>query len=675
MTAIIIYNFLIFTPIISLSLRRNPQQLQALKQITAKKMAQKTLMKARQASPVWIQTNDQKITPIDKRKIVQLEILQTLLIKQKEENSQTNPLNASMLSKDDLELLISALNALAEGTFDQYYKKLDEEYQKTLKDKNLKESKLRKLINLAETMNAQGLSAIIASYFLPYDMQRYLMIPPIVSPVIDYLKNEIIKKNNLNHIVLEGHQSPGAYAKISKNGNVIITADEGDNNNLIIWNGSTGKLIKKITVPDGTINDIEISPDGGKIVTITEKKIESNDNIKHIFSTIILWNATNGKPIKTLDIPQGLSSTQFTTDGTKIIIDIDGDYEINIVDFLNPNNPDNMHKAKKSHVCVIDAITGNTIITHELEEIEQDAYTIIDPQGKSFIIATENILYDLTTGNMIAKLNGPTQEIFSANYSQDGKKIIYLDTETDNVFIWDASTGVLSKQMKLGVKHAILNFDGTKMLVSNYLGKLDLWNLTDETIIQSFQGNQIFSALALSTDGTIAISAGEGEHNIIAWNINSGKQLCTFNGHSNINELTFSTNGKILLSHSAPNEGDNKCTMMLWNIETEKLIHAFIDIHEHVSSSADLLSTVSSDNTNDHNFILWTPFSNEDKETFNQIENNLNLVQARFLYQLYTAKISGVQLSAVENKDIFITLPENIQNMIRELFNSYLPTK
>jgi hypothetical protein len=100
-------------------------------------------------NPVWIRTNDNNVIAIAQWKINEMEELSSLAKTQNEKNSQTNPINAPIVTKSDLELLSTALDKISSGQFDQYYESLRPEYVKSLTDKNVGPGQLRNLIALA----------------------------------------------------------------------------------------------------------------------------------------------------------------------------------------------------------------------------------------------------------------------------------------------------------------------------------------------------------------------------------------------------------------------------------------------------------------------------------------------------------------------------------------------
>jgi WD40 repeat protein len=447
-----------------------------------------------------------------------------------------------------------------------------------------------------------SLIAVISLFFTPIMGMKTTVKPEQMQQMRLMMAQKLVQNkqigSTLNPIILTGHTGKGTAARMSENGKVFATCADGDSNNIIVWNVK-GKMLQTITVPGGNIKDVEVNNDGSRIITRAKIEANTNGNEKAV-RTLVLWNALTGKAIKTLDIPQGQTNAECSNDGSRIIIEID------------PDNTD--PKTENSYVCIVDSSTGKTILTHKIEDVTQDASSIVDPTSKTFIIPAESALYDLTTGAMINKLEGINDPAYGASYSADGTKIIYSDRSAGNVIIWDSRTGKKLTQLNTSETYetydAVLNSDGTKMLARNSNQELSLWDVATKTQLWTVHGKQdSIAALAFSPDNTLVVSAGEGEDNIIVWDAKTGKQIGTLNGHPGfVEDIKFSTDGKRIEAHSGANEGEEKCTVTLFDVKTGKLIHTFIENHEALTRSHDLRTYVSPDNNNDNNFILWTSY-------------------------------------------------------------------
>src|SRR4030095_13803999 len=639
------------------------------KRLAAKKLSPQIIESPNIQLPVWIETNDNEQTALASWKIDQMQELKSLLNAQLGKNSTKNPIKASMISKPQLDLLSAALDTIASGTFDDYYQSLESEYKKSLTVKTVNPGQLRTLISVAGTVKANELSALLASYFLPMDMQKYLMIPQIISPIAQYLKNEISKEGRLTKTTLVGHINPITCCDFSKDGKRLATGSSGTQDNLIIWNGETGQKLKTITVPDGNVKHVVISPDGSKVLSTSSKPTLNNEN-NSMQETVILWNSTTGKQIKSFDIPESLiSDAEFNFDGEKIIIaasPIEPITDVNI-----PNDE------KKIYLCIAHSNTGNIIIN---KNILDACCEKINPNGNTMTVSSSQglQLYNLNTGTIITQLEGSTEQTYFESYSADGTRIIAFNFNTNTIFIWDGNTGKsITTFDNSNAQALVLNSNGTKMLVVDHNNVLSAWDVTKKETIFTFNipanltGYIPSDGLQFSPDNSmILVVTGAGENNIIILNAITGEQIHSFGQdktEENYFSADFSSDSKRVKLHITGKDiEDDKhedCITMLWDIDTKKEIVTFKAQHYLVSMSKDFLTIASPDDTNNNNFILWSSMTTKERSALTTIENNLNLNQAHFLYQLYIAKISKSQLPLTYKKQRE-NLPENAQDIV-----------
>lgn len=659
----------------TLNLRPMQRALQspAGRTLMAKKIALAQIKKAQQSKDtIWARIKDGNVIAIDRWKIEQMETLAPI---SNLPNSQENPIDASAFTKDDLELLSTAFDKIAAGQFDQYYESLKPEYEKSLKDKTVGEGTLRRLISLAGDTQAKTLSAFLASYFLPTDMQKFLMVPQIVDPVVNYLKNEILKKNTFHQKILAGHQGEITECKFSKNNNIVATTAEGERNNIITWNAETGQQLKSITIDQEDINFFDINTDGSRIIANLTKTFEmkqlfekGNDKSIKPKEMLSLWDGKTGNRIKSFEkLPDNLiHDIKFSHDGQTIVAAINHEAATT----QGPNQPD-----EKSYIMVIDSTNGSILATHEIKN--SFPYGEINPKHNTFLVRSETdlILYDSSTGKEIKKLIGPISKIYNVKYSADGTKIIAHDSLAQTIFIWDGKTGEQETIFSDSNAYKIaLNSDGTKIAVCEADGNISIWNVAEHAEVITLTTNQTgnISELIFSPDNsTLAINHMDTD-TITLWNAVTGEQLQAFaNQHSFDNQyaqnhlvdITFSTDGTRMKSHARESLNE-KDTVNLWEVATGKKMLSLIAKSDTHATNSDLTTAISVNENNNNNAILWASLSDQEYATLEKIKNNLDIKQAQLLYQLYTAKIGETITSLAEIENYKKLLPEDVQKMV-----------
>lgn len=650
--------------------------------LMAKKIVLAQIKKAQELKhPIWVRVKDNSVMAIDEWQIKQMEKFESVA---NMPNNRENPIDASAFTKDDLELLSTAFDKIAAGQFDQYYESLKPEYEKSLKDKTVGEGVLRRLISLAGATQAQTLSAFLASYFLPTDMQKFLMVPQIVDPVVSYLKNEILKKNTFHQKILAGHEGEITECDFSKNNNIVVTAAEGDHKNIIIWNAETGQPLKSITIDQGDVYFLNINADGSRIIASLTKNFEmkqlfekgSEKSIKQK-EMLILWDGKTGNQIKSFEkLPDNLiSNINFSHDGQRIIAAINHDVTIT----EDPNQPD-----EKSYIMVIDSNNGSIIATHEIKN--SFPHSEVNPKYNTFLVRSETdlILYDSSTGKEIKKLAEPISKIHDSKYNTDGTKIIANDFNAQTIFIWNGKTGELETTFTDNNTHKIaLNPDGTKMAVCEADGNISIWNIAEHTksiTLTTNQTNNISELIFSPDNSTLAINHMDTD-TITLWNTITGKQLQSFpNQHSfddqhmqnRYVEITFSTDGTRIQSHAGESL-NGKCTVNLWEVATGKKILSLITKSDTHATNSDLTTAISVNENNNNNAILWRSLSDQEYATLEKIKNNLDIKQAQLLYQLYAGKIGGTITSLADIENSKKLLPEDVQKMVTQYLHVIMP--
>ena len=159
----------------------------------------------------------------------------------------------------------------------------------------------------------------------------------------------------------------------------------------------------------------------------------------------------------------------------------------------------------------------------------------LSPNGRLLAAAGEKgtlILLDVHTGQIIRRLKGHTNKIYSLVFHPKGQ--------------WLASAGI------------------DKRII--------IWSLPKGLKKMEWTAPAIVKALAVTPDGTILASGGE-DKNITLWATKTGRQIKTFKGHKkniSANGLAFDPSGKILGSASLDK------TARLWSMESGDCLHILV---------------------------------------------------------------------------------------------------
>ena len=284
----------------------------------------------------------------------------------------------------------------------------------------------------------------------------------------------------------------------------------------IFGNYSYQPFDSKSGLPQHSINSVEFSPDGKKIISGYEtpgKGYLDGGEIK-------LWDVSNGKEIFTLVghsrsvnslafSPDGLTAASASTDGTVRLWDVLTGKEIRLL--------------KKVH-------TG-----HEL------AWAVdFTPDGKNLLVGINEEpslkLLEVTNGEEIQKFH-ITWNIRRVSVSADGIYALSISTY-DSPSLWEISSGKLIRQFRR--QSGFWSY---------------LFRSSGSWICGTFSPKAKY-VVAGSSDGIIRL-----------WETNSGKEIWAQKAHKDgVNDVAFSPDGNLLLSSG--NDG----TIKLWDINKSIMI-------------------------------------------------------------------------------------------------------
>jgi hypothetical protein len=322
------------------------------------------------------------------------------------------------------------------------------------------------------------------------------------------------------------------------------------------------------------------------------------------------------------------------------------------------------------------------------------------PDGTNIVSGSMGklILWDVSNPHAIThqKLRGYLGTVLSVAFSPDGTKIISGGYGADNnLILWDISNPNAITHQQIGPQGGAVAFspDG-KNIVSNADNNLILWdisnpqNITQKTLIGHPKN---VTAVAFSHDGTKIVSGCWGnQNNLILWDISNPNAIThhaithhaithqqnSINPNFSISlqgvrSVAFSPDDKNIVSGADGNQNN----LILWDISnpnniTHQQLVGHLDSVRSVAFSPDGKNIVSGGGGRQNYLILWTLLTDQEEALLNQLKNNYTADQVRLVYLLCLQALKGHSIAlkqGSEEQQIFMTLPEDMQNLLQDL--------
>lgn len=372
-------------------------------------------------------------------------------------------------------------------------------------------------------------------------------------------------------LVLPVGHTLGVYCTgFSPDGRYAVTG--GRDNNAIVWDVASGKLLQVLRGHSQLIASVQFSPDGKKVLTA------SYDNLAAV------WDIATGKYIGVLQSKRSpfpadvLYEASYNADGSLIMTrgSTDGimvwDAKTYQQLYKAPDNASDqlaqfsadgtqLYVTEGPAVLVLEARTGKVLQTWKGHN-ERITAMAISANNQTLLTATEKqaIVWQIASGQQKATLTA-SHDVYTAFLSPDGKYAMLLAASSKALSagqysIWDVTAGKKLYDGKEPTNHLRSNHfsaNGQYYISSPNNGSTNIWETKSGKLIHQVVGDSVYGLVdcaSFSPNGNLLLTAGfdRAAH---LWDVAGGYKLSKLSGHTlYTNTLRFSRDGKFFVTAS-----------------------------------------------------------------------------------------------------------------------------
>ena len=310
---------------------------------------------------------------------------------------------------------------------------------------------------------------------------------------------------------LQGIAWDVTLAEISPDGNKLVTVNTGPANIARVWNLEDGVEIGRLA-HQYSVSSAHFSPDGSKIVTAS-----SQDQSARVWNASGLSSDLSFPPILLLPAQDYVASAEFSPDGSQIVT-------------TGPNRGVQVWDARGGKELAV--LRGHNRAVNAAQ-FSPDSTKIVTAGCATFeSFSPCNVgttrLWDAQSGQELAVLSADAQDVLSADFSMDGRKLVTnecsqvegFDCLASTARIWEIANGkplaALRSEKKL-VLTARFSSDGNQVVTvecddakSVYClnGTARLWDANNGALLGTVAENTPLSNAAFSPNGARLVTTG-----------------------------------------------------------------------------------------------------------------------------------------------------------------------
>jgi WD40 repeat protein len=327
------------------------------------------------------------------------------------------------------------------------------------------------------------------------------------------------------------HEIQTYCVAISPNGREVVAGCDGV---LRRWEISSGKVLPRLLDGESTIVSVAYFPDGKRVAVYTEAGIHLVDTATADKLRFISVRGSAHPPL-----PLAISA-----DGTRLAA-----------------------KDVKKNILIWDPEDGKLLQT--IPEAVLGGALAFSPDGKllasgssAFGEDTAISLVEISSGRVIAKLDGHKNEVVALAFSADGKRLYSAGAADKTARIWDVAERTQLQVIKTSCAALALSPKGDVIATCDGGSRVSVWDAGTGKLLREIAAaaGSRWRALAFSPSGKLLASAGY-DPCIGLWDTQTGKDALPLQGHRHaVLAVAFSPDSKLLASQG----GDQ--SVCLWRM-------------------------------------------------------------------------------------------------------------
>lgn len=204
---------------------------------------------------------------------------------------------------------------------------------------------------------------------------------------------------------------------------------------------------------------------------------------------------------------------------------------------------------------------GRVIADLGTSEIISSAAFSRDAALVAVAVAPHVRIYSVATGKLISTLEGSAVDVYSLEFSPDGKKLL-SGNRMGNVILSEVSSGRTEVKLDSGNMYyrAVFSQDGKQIASADQDGKVRIWDVASVKIVNTLIGhNGVAKLIGFSPDDRMIATAAD-DNTVRTWDAASGKEVKSPVRSDSVQRFAFTPDGKRLVT--ASHDG----AVVLWEV-------------------------------------------------------------------------------------------------------------